>query len=351
MRTQTVRRRALLAMLGLAGLSSVALAAGISGAGATFPYPIYAKWAEAYREKSGVSLNYQSIGSGAGIRQIKAATVTFGASDKPLSAAELAKDGLVQFPMVIGGVVPVINVPGVKAGEILLDGATLADIYLGVVSSWDDARIRALNPKVSLPRLAIAPIYRSDGSGTNFLFTSYLSGVSARFRSAVGASTSVEWPAGIGAKGNEGVANMTALTRGAIGYVEYAYARQNRMAYLRLRNRDGKTVAPDAAAFAAAASNAGWSETPAHDVVLVDQPGPESWPITGASFIIMQRRPKDPMAAGEALKFFAWAYRNGGALARSLDYVPLPENVVRLVEDTWRNSIVSGGRPIWPVRP
>jgi phosphate transport system substrate-binding protein len=311
---------------------------------------VYAKWAEAYKQKTGIGLNYQSIGSGGGIKQIKAATVTFGASDKPLEPSDLDASGLVQFPMVIGGVVPVINVPGVKPGELMLDGPTLADIYLGAITSWDDARIKALNPKARLPKLAIAPVYRSDGSGTNFLFTNYLSTVSPKFKGSVGANTSVEWPAGIGAKGNEGVANMTAQTSGAIGYVEYAYAKQNSMTYLQLKNHEGKVVAPDAKAFQAAASNADWAKAPGYYLILTDQPGAKSWPITGASFIIMYRQPKDPAAAGEALKFFAWAYKNGVELANSLDYVPLPENVVKLVERTWASSITSGGKPVWPGR-
>jgi phosphate transport system substrate-binding protein len=264
-----------------------------------------------------------------------------------LAPAELNSSGLVQFPMVIGGVVPVVNIPGVKPGELMLDGATLADVYLGVIKSWDDARIKALNPKVRLPKLAIAPVYRSDGSGTNFLFTNYLSTVSPTFKANVGANTSVEWPAGIGAKGNEGVANMTAQTTGAIGYVEYAYAKQNSMTYLRLKNHDGKVVAPEAKAFQAAASNADWAKAEGYYLVLTDQPGAKSWPITGASFIIMYREPKDPATAAAALKFFAWAYKDGVGLANGLDYVPLPENVVKLVERTWATAITSNGKPVW----
>ena len=343
----SMRNSVLSGVLVLAGFSAVASGADISGAGATFPYPVYAKWAEAYKAKTGIGLNYQSIGSGGGIKQIKAATVTFGASDKPLEPADLRQSGLVQFPMVIGGVVPVVNVPGVKPGELMLDGATLADIYLGVITSWNDARIAVLNPKAKLPKLAIAPVYRSDGSGTNFLFTNYLSTVSPGFKAQVGANTSVEWPAGIGAKGNEGVANMTAQTTGAIGYVEYAYAKQNSMTYLQLKNRDGKLVAPEAKAFQAAASNADWSKADGYYLILTDQPGAKSWPITGASFIIMYREPKDPTSAAAALKFFAWAYKDGVELANNLDYVPLPENVVKLVKRTWESSIMSGGKPVW----
>jgi phosphate transport system substrate-binding protein len=339
--------RILVGVLALAGLSAAASAADISGAGATFPYPIYAKWAEAYKAKTGIGLNYQSIGSGGGIKQIKAATVTFGASDKPLEPKDLADSGLVQFPMIIGGVVPVANIPGIKPGELMLDGPTLAGIYLGEIANWNDPRIKALNPKAKLPDLAIAPVYRSDGSGTNFLFTNYLSTVSPTFKSKIGAATSVEWPVGIGAKGNEGVANMATQTTGAIGYVEYAYAKQNAMTYLKLKNRDGKVVAPEAGAFQAAAANADWAKAEAYYLVLTDQPGAKSWPITGASFIIMYKAPKDAAAAAEALKFFAWSYKNGAEMANSLDYVPLPANVVKLVEQTWKSSITSNGKPVW----
>jgi phosphate transport system substrate-binding protein len=337
----------LVGALALVGLSAGAAAADISGAGATFPYPIYAKWAEAYKAKTGLGLNYQSIGSGGGIKQIKAATVTFGASDKPLEPSDLASSGLVQFPMIIGGVVPVVNIPGIKPGELMLDGPTLASIYLGEIANWNDARIKALNPKAKLPDLAIAPVYRSDGSGTNFLFTNYLSTVSPTFKSKIGANTSVDWPVGIGAKGNEGVANMSTQTTGAIGYVEYAYAKQNSMTYLQLKNRDGKVVAPEAKAFQAAAANADWAKAEGYYLILTDQSGAKSWPITGASFIIMYKQPKDAAGAAEALKFFAWSYKNGAEMANSLDYVPLPEGVVKLVEQTWKSSITSNGKPVW----
>jgi phosphate transport system substrate-binding protein len=339
-----------LGLIAAVGVSAPVRAADISGAGATFPYPIYAKWAEAYKRETGVGLNYQSIGSGGGIKQIKAATVTFGASDKPLAPTELNEAKLVQFPMVIGGVVPVANITGIAPGELQLDGPTLASIYLGEITRWNDPRIVRLNPRAPLPSQAIAPIYRSDGSGTNFLFTDYLSKVSPTFKSRIGANTSVEWPSGIGAKGNEGVANMTAQTSGAIGYVEYAYARQNRMTYLRLVNRDGKVVAPEAGAFQAAAAHADWSKAEGYSLVLTDQPGADSWPITGASFILMYREPKDVAAAREALKFFAWAYTNGGAMAAALDYVPLPPNVIELVERTWSSSILVDGRPVWSAK-
>ena len=325
----------------------MASATDISGAGATFPYPVYSKWAEAYKAKTGDSLNYQSIGSGGGIKQIKAATVTFGASDKPLEAKELNASGLVQWPMVIGGVVPVVNIPGIKAGDLEIDGPTLASIYMGEIGKWNDARIKALNPKAKLPDLAIAPVYRSDGSGTNFLFTNYLSKVSPTFQSKIGANASVEWPVGIGAKGNEGVANMTVQTSGAVGYIEYAYAKQNNMAYLRMKNAAGKVVAPEASAFQAAAASADWEKAEGFYLILTDQSGAASWPITGASFIIMYKQPKNTAESLAALKFFAWAYKNGVDLAKQLDYVPLPEKLVKLVETTWMASIKANGMPVW----
>lgn len=346
MKSMSMQTRSLaLAVLGAVSIAT-ASAAGISGAGATFPYPVYAKWAEAYKTRTGVGLNYQSIGSGGGIKQIKANTVTFGASDKPLEPAELEQSGLAQFPMIIGGVVPVVNVPGVRPGALELDGPTVASIYLGEITRWNDARIKALNPKLALPDLPIAPVYRSDGSGTNFLFTHYLSGASAAFKSKVGANTSVEWPSGIGAKGNEGVANMTAQTRGAIGYVEYAYAKQNKMTHVLMRNRAGKVVSPNADAFQAAAANADWSKAPGYFLILTDQPGAASWPITGASFILMPKNPPDAAAARTALEFFAWAYENGGELASQLDYVPLPASVVKQVEQSWQ-AIRAQGQPVW----
>ncbi|MEO8018624.1 MAG: phosphate ABC transporter substrate-binding protein PstS [Pseudomonadota bacterium] len=329
----------LMAAIAAMAISAAALAADISGAGATFPYPIYAKWADAYRKQTGVGLNYQSIGSGGGIKQIKAKTVTFGASDMPLKPEDLELSGLIQFPMIIGGVVPVVNVPGVGAGQLTLDGPTLASIYMGEITKWNDAKIAKLNPKVKLPATAIAPIYRSDGSGTNFLFTDYLSKASPKFKDSIGANTSVQWPVGIGAKGNEGVANMTAQTGGAIGYVEFAYAKQNKMASTLLINKTGKAVAPKADAFQAAASNADWAHASGYYLILTDQPGAASWPITGASFILMYREPADPAAATEALKFFDWSYKNGAAMAAELDYVPLPATLINQVRVTWKASI------------
>jgi len=325
-----------------------ASAADISGAGATFPYPIYAKWADAYRKATGNGLNYQSIGSGGGIKQIKARTVTFGASDMPLKADELAKDALVQFPTVMGGVVPVINLEGVAPGALVLDGPTLAKIFLGEVQTWDDPAIKKLNPQAKLPSDAIVIVHRSDGSGTTFIFTDYLSKVSPDWKSNVGSNTAVEWPAGIGAKGNEGVANNVVQTRGSIGYVEYAYAKQNKLAFTQMVNRDGKPVAPDAAGFQAAAANADWVGTPGFSVILTDEPGAQSWPIAGATFILLPKQPPDAEAAAEALKFFAWAYANGSQMAEALDYVPMPGSVVTAIKKMWANEIKDpGGRPIF----
>ncbi|HEY4215457.1 MAG TPA: phosphate ABC transporter substrate-binding protein PstS [Steroidobacteraceae bacterium] len=332
-------RKLLIAGAAALGVGAVAQAADITGAGATFPYPIYSKWADEYKKSTGVGLNYQSIGSGGGIKTIKAKTVTFGASDMPLKPEELKESGLVQFPMIIGGVVPVVNVKGVAAGQLTLDGATIAAIYLGDIKSWDDAKIKKLNPKVNLPKQAIAPIYRSDGSGTNFLFTDYLSKSLPSFKDKVGSATSVEWPVGIGAKGNEGLANMTAQTAGSIGYVEYAYAKQNKMSYAQLINKSGKSVSPSADTFQAAASNGDWSHAPGYYLILTDQPGNTSWPITGASFILVYGTPPDAKATGEALKFFEWAYKNGGKMASELDYVPLPAALIKQVQATWKSDI------------
>jgi phosphate transport system substrate-binding protein len=327
--------------------AAVAAATDISGAGATFPYPIYAKWADAYKKLTGIGLNYQSIGSGGGIKQIKAKTVTFGASDMPLKPDDLKAAGLLQFPMIIGGVVPVVNIKGVEAGQLHLDGATVASIYMGDITQWDDPQIKRLNPKLKLPSTAIAPVYRSDGSGTNFLFSDYLSKVSPKFMSSIGANTSVQWPTGIGAKGNEGVANMTTQTDGAIGYVEYAYAKQNKMAYALLTNKAGVAVAPSAESFQAAAANADWVHADSYYLILTDQAGAKSWPITGVSFILAYKQPDDPEVVKEALKFFAWAYKEGGSMAAELDYVPLPPALIAQVKKTWTSEITSGGHSVW----
>ena len=315
--------------------ASVAHADDISGAGATFPYPVYAKWASAYKKETGIGLNYQSIGSGGGIKQIKAKTVTFGASDKPLMPSELDESGLIQWPMVIGGVIPVLNLPGIKPGELTIDGPTLAAMYLGDIKKWNDPAIQKLNPGVKLPNIAVAPVHRAEGSGTTFLFTTYLSSVSPKWAETVGANASVQWPQGIGAKGNEGVANMSARTQGSIGYVEYAYVKQNNLTYMKMINKDGKVVAPQITAFQAAAANADWEHAPGYYLILTDQPGAASWPIVGASFILMYKDPSDAKAAQTALDFFKWAYAKGDGMAESLDYVPIPDNVVKLVEDKW----------------
>nr|WP_245434505.1 phosphate ABC transporter substrate-binding protein PstS [Pseudolabrys taiwanensis] len=316
-----------------------ASAADISGAGATFPYPVYAKWADAYKKETGNGLNYQSIGSGGGIKQIKAKTVTFGASDAPLPGKELDEAGLSQFPMVMGGIVPVVNLDGVKPGDLVLDGPTLAKIFLGDIKSWDDAAIAKLNPNAKLPKQAIALVHRSDGSGTTFNFTYYLSDVSPDWKSKVGTNTAVQWPAGIGAKGNEGVANNVGNTKGSIGYVEYAYALQNKLTFTKMVNKGGKTVSPTSEAFQAAAANADWKSQPGYGVILANQPGDKSWPMTAATWILVYKKPADAAATTEALKFFAWAYKNGGKMAEELDYVPMPANVVKDIEATWKSDI------------
>ncbi|HEY4134489.1 MAG TPA: phosphate ABC transporter substrate-binding protein PstS [Alphaproteobacteria bacterium] len=327
---------------------NAATAADISGAGASFPYPIYSKWADAYQKETGNRLNYQSIGSGGGIKQIQAKTVTFGASDMPLSQEDLAKDGLVQFPTVMGGIVPVANLDGVKPGEMVLDGKTLADIYLGKIKKWDDAAIAKLNPSVKLPSQAIAVVYRSDASGTTFVFSDYLARVSPEFKSKVGVNTSVEWPGGIGGKGNEGVAGTVSQTKGAIGYVETAYAKQNKLTFAKMINKAGKTVNPEIPAFQSAAANADWAGTPGFAVLLNDEPGDNSWPITSATFILMHKQAQDAAASAEALKFFNWAYGpTGDKLAEELDYVPLPDNVIDLIKKTWTNEIKSNGQPVY----
>jgi phosphate transport system substrate-binding protein len=332
----------------LAPAQNSAFAADISGAGATFPYPIYAKWADAYKKETGNGLNYQSIGSGGGIKQIKAKTVTFGATDAPLPGKELDDSGLAQFPVVMGGIVPVVNLDGIKPGDLVIDGPTLARIFLGDVKSWNDPAIAGLNPNVKLPNQAIAIVHRSDGSGTTYNFTHYLSDVSPDWKSKVGTNTAVQWPAGIGAKGNEGVANNVANTRGSVGYVEYAYAKQNKLTFTRMINKDGKTVAPTMDAFQAAAANADWKSQPGYGVILANQPGEKSWPMTAATWILIYKQPADPAATGEALKFFAWAYKNGDKSAEQLDYVPMPQNVVADIEKSWKDDIKdASGKPIF----
>lgn len=347
MRMQTLIKSLTVATVAAVAFSG-ARAADLTGAGATFPYPIYAKWAEAYKKASGNGLNYQSIGSGGGIKQIKAKTVDFGASDMPLKAEELAADGLMQFPAIMGGVVPVVNLEGVQPGQMKLTGDVLAAIYLGKITKWNAAEIAALNPGVKLPATDITVVHRADGSGTSFLFTDYLSKVNPEFKTTVGAGTAVKWPIGVGGKGNEGVAANVQRIKGAIGYVEYAYAKKNKMGYTQLKNDDGQFVTPDDETFKAAAAGADWAKTPGFAVVLTNQPGKASWPITGASFILMHKGQADAAKGKEVLKFFDWAYKNGGAMATELDYVAMPPAVTKLVADAWKAQLKdAAGKAIW----
>jgi phosphate transport system substrate-binding protein len=316
-----------------------AIAADISGAGATFPFPIYAKWADAYKKETGTGVTYRPIGSSEGIRQIQDKEVTFGASDMPLNAADLDMYGLVQFPTVVGGIVAVVNIEGIKTGDLTLDGPTLARIFLGEIRSWNHAALRKLNPSVKLPSQAIVVVRRSDGSGTTFVFTDYLAKMSLEWRQRIGSITSVEWPVGIGAKGNEGVVDAVARTKGAIGYVEYAYAKQNELAYTTLMNKAGKAVAPTIASFAAAAGNANWEASPGFGVILTNESGAETWPVSSATFVLMPKHPVDSAAASEALKFFNWVYVSGGKMAEELDYVPMPASVVGAVQKLWASEI------------
>jgi phosphate transport system substrate-binding protein len=326
---------------GLVAASTSAFADDITGAGSTFIYPVLSKWADGYKKESGSGVNYQSIGSGAGIKQIQAKTVTFGATDKPLKVEELDKEGLSQWPMVMGAIVPVVNIEGVKAGDIVLDGETLSKIFLGEITKWDDAAIKKLNPTLALPSDAIAVVHRADGSGTTFNFTDYLSKVSADWKSKVGSGTAVEWPVGVGAKGNEGVSGNIGQTKNAIGYVEYAYAKQNKLTYAALVNKAGKAVQPTSEAFLAAASNADWAHAPGYVLILTDQPGEKSWPIVASTFILMHKDSSDKAASAEAIKFFKWAFANGGKMAEELDYIPFPDSVVKLIEKTWSADIKS----------
>jgi len=319
----------------------------INGAGATFPYPVYGQWAYQYNKETGVQLNYQSIGSGGGIKQIKAKTVDFGASDAPLTSAELDKDGLLQFPMVMGGVVPVVNLEGIAPGQMKLSAATLTGIYLGEISKWNDARIAADNKGLNLPDSDITVVYRADGSGTTWVFTNYLTKVSKSWAEKVGNDKAVKWPVGVGGKGNEGVAAYVQRIKGSIGYVEYAYALQNKLTHTLLQNRDGSFVAPTSDSFQAAAASADWKNAPGFYMVLTDQPGKNSWPITGASFILVHKEQKDAATIKEVLSFFSWCFKNGGKTAEELHYVPMPKSVVDLVEAAWKKEIRSAGQPVW----
>ena len=327
--------------------AGAAFAQEITGAGATFPAPIYAKWAEAYQKATGVKMNYQSIGSSGGIRQINAKNVDFGASDAPLTQEQLDKDGLMQFPAVIGGVVPVVNITDVKPGDMRLTGQVLGDIYMGKITKWNDKAIAELNPKLKLPAQDIALVRRADGSGTTFIFTNYLAKVNAEWKGKIGEGQAVQWPVGMGGKGNEGVAAFVQRLPGAIGYVEYAYAKQNKLAYVLMKNADGQFVGPDDLTFKAAAAGADWSKA-AFGAILTEQKGKESWPITGATFILMHKAPAKPQQATEVLKFFDWSYNNGSKLAADLDYVPLPDTLTKQIRGAWATQVKdTGGKPVW----
>ena len=327
---------------------STAFAADMTGAGATFPYPIYAKWAESYKAATGNGLNYQSVGSGAGIKQIKAKTVDFGASDMPLKAEELDEAGLMQFPAIMGGVVAVVNVDGVQPGQLKLTGPVLADIYLGKITKWNAQPIAALNPGVKLPDADITVVHRADSSGTSFLWTDYLSKTSPEWKANVGAGTTVKWAVGVGGKGNEGVAANVQRIKGAIGYVEWAYAKKNKLSHTQLKNKDGNFLQPDDEAFKAAAAGAEWTKAPGFGVVLTDQAGKQSWPITGVSYILMHKNQADANKGLEVVKFFDWAFKNGAPAAAELDYVPMPASVVKLVQANWKQQLKDGsGKAIY----
>lgn len=327
-----------------AGLAAAAFAAPVSaqtvtGAGASFPAPVYVKWADIYNKETGVQINYQSSGSGNGIKAIKGNTVVFGGTDAPLSGKDLEESGLVQFPTVIGGVVPIFNLEGIKPGDLTLDGETLARIFLGEIKQWDDEAIKALNPDVNLPSTAIAVVRRADSSGTTFAFTSYLSAVSAGWKDKLGAGTTVQWPAGLGAPGNDGVANNVAKIAGAVGYVEYIYAKKNNLSYAKLKNKAGKIVRPDTASFQAAAANADWKSVPGFGVILVNEDGEASWPITAATFVLVHKDPKDKAQTQAALKFFDWAYSKGASYAEELAYIPLPDSLTNQIRAVWAAEV------------
>ena len=321
------------AALALGALSFASQAADITGAGATFPYPIFAKWAEVYKKIENVGLNYQSIGSSGGLRQIRAKTVTFGASDAPVAGPQLEKDGMVQFPVILGGVVPIVNIEGFKQAELKLTGPVLGDIFMGTITNWNDPKIAALNPGKTLPNQSITVVHRADGSGTTFIFTDYLNEVSKVWADKVGKGAAVKWPAGssVGGKGNEGVAANVTRVKGSIGYVEYAYAKKNNITYLQMMNKDGQYVAPNEKSFAAAAAGADWFSVPGMGISLVEQKGASAWPITGASFVLMYKEPADKAASKDVIKFFTWAFKDGQQLALDLDYVPLPDALTKAI--------------------
>jgi phosphate transport system substrate-binding protein len=351
MSTTVVRnlRQAAFGALAILATAGAAQAVEITGAGATFPNPVYQKWAEAFKAKTNNSVNYQSVGSGAGIKQIEENTVDFGASDKPLDQDELKKNDLVQFPAVIGGIVPIVNLPGIKDGELKLDGATLGGIFLGVIKTWNDPALVKDNPGVKLPNTPITVVHRSDGSGTTYNFTYYLSAVNADWEAKVGANNAVEWPAGVGGKGNEGVSALVQQTAGSIGYVEIAYALQNKLTFTAMMNHDGIYVTPKLSAFQAAAANADWTTAPGYKLVLANQPGKDSWPITAATFILVHGKQTSAEKAKTVLSFFDWSLNNGQKMAEDLLYVPLPAALVKQIETTWTNDIkTADGKPVWP---
>ena len=337
-----------LAVASLAPLTIRASAADITGAGATFPFPVYSKWAEAYKKETGTGMNYQSIGSGGGIKQILAKTVDFGATDAPMKGPDLEKNGLVQVPTVMGAIVPVVNIQGIQPGQLKLTGPVLADIFLGTIAKWNDPRIAELNPGLNLPNANITPVYRSDSSGTTSVFTTYLSQVSKTWDDELGAGTTISWPIGQGGKGNEGVAATVKQVPNSIGYVEYAYAKQSKIPHALLQNQAGKYPQPEIKSFQAAAASADWSSAPGFGISLTNQPGDDAWPITNPTFILIHKTAEKPEQAAEVLKFFEWAYRNGGKLATDLDYVPLPGNVVEQIRATWAEEIRdASGQPVY----
>jgi len=345
---KTIFAAAMTVVAAMGAATGAQAAATINGAGATFPYPVYSKWAHVYNKETGVRFNYQAIGSGGGIKQIKAKTVDFGASDAPLKPEALDKAGLMQFPMIMGGVVPVVHIDGIGANQLTLSGVVLADIYQGKITKWNDERIKALNPGVNLPSDVIAVVHRADGSGTTWIFTNYLTKVSSSWAKSIGNNKAVAWPTGLGGKGNQGVAAFVSKVPGSIGYVEYAYALQNHMSSVLLKNKDGNSVAPTAANFQAAAAGADWAHAKGYYMVLTDQPGAKSWPITGASFILMYKSQQHPKTAKEVLKFYDWSYKNGAKMAMKLDYVPMPQKVINMVEKTWAKDIrTANGGKIW----
>jgi len=332
----------------LLAVSSLASAADLTGAGATFPYPIYSKWAEAYKAATGIGLNYQSIGSGGGIRQIKAKIVDFGASDMPLKQDELDKEGLMQFPAIIGGVVPVVNIDGISAGQLKLTSDVIADIYMGKITKWDHPSITAINPGVKLPNANISVVHRSDGSGTTFIWTNWLSKTNPEWADKVKDGTAVKWPVGVGGKGNEGVSAVVQQLKNSIGYVEYAYAKRNKIPHAQVKNRDGNFVQPSDDTFKAAAANADWNSAPGMYLLLTDQKGKDAWPITGASFILMHKQQSDALTGRAVLKFFAWSYKNGSKMSEDLEYVHLPQSVIKLVQDNWKRDLKGpDNNPIW----